>query len=238
MKSDIYKEFYQFEWDHRSHLTSALNIPIAAATIVGGGIAFMAQSFSYSGDINTKLFVALTCLSSSFLLGVLFFIFKAFHGYTYSRIPTPLKFKKHYDELLDWHEKYAEGKKSADIRFEEYFNMRVGEAAEVNSHNNKNRSAYLYRTNVSLALSLFFLIISSAPYLYSKINETEKTYSVNVVQPITFIPKEIKMPEPEENAKQNTPEPTPPEPTPPSNENIKEYTVDKESTVIIEQREE
>lgn len=231
MKSDIYKEFYQFEWDHRSHLTSALNIPIAGATIVGGGIVVMIQGVPYTANITTSIFVLFSAIAVLCLLGVLLFIFKAFHGYKYKRIATPLTFTEYYKELLAWHTKYGQGKASADERFEEYFNQRLAEAAEVNAQNNKNRSAYLYRANASLALCLLFMVFSSVPYLIIKVEVPEKIYSIKIVEPIQTLNKELFMPENEENQTQNqnsTPEPPPPEPTPPRNEDIKEYGIDRE----------
>lgn len=190
MKSEIYKEFYDFEWDHRSHLTSAVNIPIAGATVVGGGIAVMIQGFSYSNNHSTKIFIICAVLAILCFIGVLYFIFKAFHGYTYERISTPLTFKKYYDELLEWHNRYGDGKSSADVRFEYHFNNRLAEAAEVNALNNKNRSAYLYRANAVLALCLLFAVFAAAPYLVTKIDKPEKTYSIKIIEPIQIQNKE------------------------------------------------
>lgn len=230
MKPEIYKEFYKFEWDHRSHLTSALNIPIAGATVVGGGIAVMVKGFPYKESLITNIFGGLSGIAAVFLVIVLFYIFKSFHGYKYNRIATPLKFKAYHDKLLIWHNEYGNGKESADIKFEEYFNQRIAEAAEVNSYNNLKRSAYLYRANASLAFSLFFIFLAAVPYLVAKIDTPKEIYQMQIVNPVTTIIKEQKMPENEEV--QNQQSEIPPEPTPPRNEEVREYSVDKESNTI------
>ena len=62
MKQNIYKDHYQFEWDHRAHLTSFLNIPIAVTTVMGGAVTVMAQKFPYEqSEILTIAF--LVCLT-------------------------------------------------------------------------------------------------------------------------------------------------------------------------------
>lgn len=243
MKHEIYKDHYQFEWDHRSHLTSALNIPIAASTVLGGAVTVMAKSYPYENAITTYLFIGALFLAVACIGLAIVFLFKAFHGYQYKRIPTPLALKSYYDELLTWHNQYGNGKETADPRFEEYFNQRVAEATEVNALNNKNKSAYLYRCNTALAVAILFMAVSSVPYLIATINEKDKTYSVNVLSLPTVEGKHPKekavMPDndPQPTTSEAPPEP-PPEPVMPPNENIKEHVVEPVAEKIITERQE
>lgn len=243
MKHEIYKDHYQFEWDHRSHLTSALNIPIAASTVLGGAVTVMAKSYPYEKAIITYVFIGALLLAVACIALSIVFLFKAFHGYQYKRIPTPLALKLYYDGLLAWHTQYDNGKESADPRFEEYFNERVAEATEVNALNNKNKSAYLYRCNTALAVAVLFMAVASAPYLIATINEKEKTYSVNVISMPAVVGNHKKetavMPdnEPQPTTSEAPPEP-PPEPVMPPNENIKEHVVEPVAEKISTERHE
>lgn len=225
MKTDLYKEHYQFEWDHRSHLTSAINIPIAVATVLGGAITVMAQKYPYSSLIESYAFIATISIATLCIAIAIFFLFYSFHGYEYKRIPTPLKLQSHYNELLEWHNKYSNGKKSADSKFEEYFNLRMGEATEINAHNNKNKSAYLYRCHTSLAIAVVFIAISSIPFLLATIKDKDKNYSPQIFFITQSIQKENIMPD-EETEQETTSEAPPPEPVMPPNESIKEHVVE------------
>ena len=154
MNRDIYKEHYQFEWDHRTHLTSSLNIPIAVATVIGSALAVMVRGFSYQADLTTNLFIVLIVLSATSIVVAIFFLFRALHGYEYQRIPIPSVLKNYYDELVQWHESNGSNNLTAEKEFDEYLNQKYAEAVENNSINNKRKSGYLYRTNLTLALKI------------------------------------------------------------------------------------
>ncbi len=243
MNHEIYKDHYQFEWDHRSHITSALNIPIAVSTVLGGAVTVMAKIYPYDQSGITYVFVGALLLAVICIALSVYFLFKALHGYQYQRVPTPLKLKSYYDDLLSWHTKYGNGKVSADEKFGEYFNQRMAEATEINAQNNKNKSAFLYRCNASLAVGIVLIAISSVPYLVSTINEKDKTYSVKIVSASSTSPhmEKIVMPDEEtENQPTTNEAPTepPPEPVIPPNENIKEHVVEPVSKKIITERKE
>ena len=238
MKKDIYKSFYDFEWEHRSHLTSALNIPIAGITVLGAAFAAMAQSFTYKDFLNLKYaFIGFSILSFISLAIVIIFLFRAFLGYTYKRIATPKKFDGYYKRLLEWHNKYANGKQSADDKFEIYFNQRVAEASEVNAGNNKRRSLNLNRANLTLAISLIFLAVTSIVYLSANITAPEKVHNIKIIKSSSHQQEKGKMLSEQENNDQdqnnNQTPPPEPEPEPPRNEDIKEYTQPKKDSTQL-----
>lgn len=240
MKSDIYKDHYQFEWDHRSHITSALNVPIAVATVIGGAITVMAQKFPYSNEVITWFFVPLPSLGAISIIVSAVFLFKAFHGYQYQRIPTPQTLRNYYDKLVEWHNQYGNGKADADKEFDDYFHKRMAEATEINARNNKAKSAYLYRTNTSLAVSLLFVAIASVPFLIKTVAAGEKIQLVKIVELPIPVEEKKTMPDNDQNQQTQTtdqvPEAPPPKPTPPPNENIKEHEVPPAVEKIIEEK--
>lgn len=232
--------FYNFEWEHRSHLTSALNIPIAGITIVGAAFAAMVQSFPYKDFQNLKyVFIGFSILSFVSLALVVIFLFRAFLGYTYKRIATPKKFDNYYKRLLEWHKRQNNMQQSADELFEIYFNQRVAEASEVNAANNKRRSLNLNRSNLTIAISLIFLAITSTAYLSAKITAPEPIHNIKIINSSSHQQEKDKMlSEQEDNGQEpNSDQTTPsdPMPEPPQNEDIKEYTEPKtDSTQINE----
>ena len=243
MKPEIYKDHYQFEWDHKSHLTSALNIPIGVATVIGGAIALMVKKYPYHQDFNTIGFVALISFSALLIVIAAYYLFKALHGYQYQRIPTPKTLKTYYDDLLQWHESYGNGKQAAEEEFNEYFHQRMAEAVDVNAHNNKSKSGYLYRTNVLLAISLLFVAFSSVPFLVKTIAARDQVHSIRIVEMPELSKEKIAMPDDDQNDQNEqttttdqTPEAPPAKPTPPPNENIKEHVVPPTTEKIIKER--
>jgi hypothetical protein len=243
MKRDIYKDHYQFEWDHRSHLTSALNVPIAVATVIGSALAVMAQSFSYQANLTTYLFVVLIVLSVASIVVAVFFLFRALHGYEYQRTPTPAVLKKYYDDLVQWHESNGSDSLTAENEFDEYFHQKIAEAVENNATNNKRKSGYLYRTNLTLAISLLFVGLSSIPFLVRTVTAGDKVYSIRVLE-IPSLNKEIRaMPNNDQDQRTHPtnqqPAVPPAKPVPPPNEFIKEHTVPPSTTerIIHEQKE-
>lgn len=229
MRSEIYKDHYEFEWEHRSYLSRSLNVPIAVSTIIGSAAAVMIQKFPYQAGFFSYFFIVLVAVSVLSIALAAFFLFKAFVGYECARVPTPLTLKSHYDELNAWHKKYGDGESAAEKKFEESFDIRLGEATEKNAANNKRKSGYLYRCNAALALSLLFLAFSAVPYIYTNINHQDKTYNVRLVSDKAKYPsrgQEMNIPEEDEPTKD---EDRPAEPTMPPNENIKEHNVRPET---------
>lgn len=247
MNRDIYKDHYQFEWDHRSHLTSALNVPIAVATVIGGALAVMVQSFNYQTDFTTYIFVALSALSATSIVVAVFFLFRALHGYQYERTPTPLVLKNYYDDLVNWHEANGSDKPTAESEFDEYFHQKIAESVETNATNNKRKSGYLYRTNLTLAIAMLFAGLSSVPFLIKMVATGDKIYSIRVLQmPIVNSVPNQKVTTMTNNDQEHRPQTTDqqpvipqPRPTPPPNELIKEHTIPPSTTEhIIRERQE
>lgn len=242
MRSEIYKDHYEFEWSHRSHLTAALNIPIAVATVLGGGITVVVQKFPYEDEAVTYVFVLLVSMAVLSLVLAIAFLFFSFLGYQYQRIPTPLKIKEHHNQLIDWWKKNGGGEKEARKDLDEFIDLRMGEAVEVNSANNRKKSAFLYKTNLSLAVTFILLGFSVIPYAVKTIGHDGTVYRVEIVSPANSVEEESKMSDqkpqkPTTDEKPATPVAPPQKPLGPPNENIKEHKEKPEPRIIINERE-
>jgi hypothetical protein len=228
LKQEIYKEHYQFEWDHRSHLAAAINLPIAGITVVGGAVAAMVLGFSFSKGTLTSCFVVLAALTAVSLLASVVFLFRSILGYQYQRIATPRKLKEHYDSLSSWHATYGKGLENVEAEFEANFNERLAEAAEVNAANNIRKSAFLHWANLSVAIALSLATVTCVLYLVDTLNRTAPAYSVKIVEPVTLDFEENRMSNAETDESvpvERMPDFVPPKPVAPPNENIKEHVV-------------
>ncbi len=181
MKNEIYKDRYDFEWNHRNHLHSALQIPIALATLLGGAIAFLVQKFPYKDDTTTYIFVLIISLGIISLLTGIYYLIRSIKGVGYYRLPTPLKIKKHYDDLLKWRISKKDTQEDAERDLENFINLRLSEAVEKNANTNQNRAAYIYKSNTSFTYTLIILFIATIPYLFANISTDEKIYKIEIV---------------------------------------------------------
>ncbi len=230
MDTQIYKEHYQFEWEHRSYLAAALNIPIGVITILGGATAVMLQGYVYGSSSWSFVFIGLVAASSISIGVASIFLFRAFSGYSYERIPTPLNLNAYYEKLLKWHLDVGHKKEEAEQDFLYNYNIRLGEASEVNANNNKRRSAFLYNCNTSLAISLCFIVLAAVPYLYQRISSRTQIspYRVEIVSPIELKQTEQAMTKnesPKQEPEKSVLPPAPTKPTMPLNENVKEHVI-------------
>ena len=224
MDSKLYKDQYEFEWNHRSQLTSMLNIPIVVTTVMGGALVALFQKFQFAKDLPTYFFIIFASVSLVGLATAIVFLFKAVLGYRYQRIPTPMKIKAHYDDLLEWWKRNNGSEENAKIDLNDFMNVRLAEAVEKNSENNKNKSANIYKSNVALIIAFVFIALCSIPYLIKTTNNSSNTIKVEIVNTgLTLIQKEEKgMPENEQQQPTNEQTDDDPKPVGPPNEEIRE----------------
>jgi hypothetical protein len=184
MKEDLYKDRYDFEWNHRSHILGVTNVCIVAATIVGSSLVAEAQSFDY-GSHYKILFISIWGLSVIALIAGLYFICRALIGYGYSHLATPGQLEKYYRQLKKWCEDNKLPEEKATEKLNDHILQKMSEAVEVNLENNKKKSAYNQKSIISVFISLLFLACSAPPYLLAK-NGKEEVQQIEVVSPVIF----------------------------------------------------
>ena len=225
MKPELYEKHYEFEWNHRTYLSSAQNVPIGVMSLLGGALTILIQKFPYGNNLETIIYVALISISILLFAIAIYFLFRAIIGYEYKRVATPLKLKEHYEKLLEWWQKHGDGGEAeAQKDLEEFVYQKMAEATEVNAKNNRDKSHFLYKTNKFLAISFLFLALSAIPYLFETINKDESTYKVDIVKPIILQKEVVQMADQDRDTTQRPPksDPPPPKPEGPPNENIRE----------------
>lgn len=199
MNNDLYKDRYDFEWNHRSHLLGVTNICIVAAAIIGSGLVAEAQGFNYASDLKC-IFLSIWILSAFSFATSLYFIARSLIGYGYSHIATPSELQNHHKELLKWCETNNHQVSVADSKLEEFINSKMAEAVDINLENNKKKSAYNQKSMIFVFIALALLSLAAVPFLLS-INGKVDVLNVNVVNPISISQETKKMTT--ENGKDN-----------------------------------
>lgn len=182
MKSEIYRQLYDFEMAQRDHLIAAVNIPIIAITALGSALVAMALGFPYSRSIATALFVSCSATAAVALLVAIANAFRSILGYEYARTTSPKTWQKYYDSLLDLYAGRADQHQLADSAFERAFNQRLSEATDVNKGNNRLRGHRIILANLSTVIALSLLAVAGVSYVIASAAHKEHVYEVRIVR--------------------------------------------------------
>lgn len=240
MDPDLYQQIYAFEWDQRSALNSAANIPIVATTVLGGAIATMGLGYPYSSSTESLSFAMLMLTASVALGWSAYSIVRSLVSSKYKKIPSPMTLREHFANLSAWHLRNAGSIEKAEEEFKDLLNLRLAEAADANAANNEARAAYIFRATISLALALIVLGAAAVLYVRASIARSEKVHQVRIVAPIPNIQEVImaaeKPPKPESEVPKSTapvqapkppagPAPSDPKPAFPPNIDVRTFIV-------------
>ena len=170
-RGKLYKEQYDLEWSHRSHLLSMTNFCIVAATIVGTTLVAEMQSFDYSAvydahKILALLFVGSAGMAAVFVAIAIVSVCKALIGHEYKYLPSLGELNEHYLHIESLFGNSNMG--DPDIVFGEFVNSRLIEAADANFDTNMARAVHIERAMKSISWSLGGLAFASLLYLLSK----------------------------------------------------------------------
>jgi hypothetical protein len=134
-----------------------------------------------------------------------------------------MKLKSFYDDLLEWWERHNGSVEHAKNDLNDFINIRMAEAVEINSKNNINKSAYIYKSNVALIISLIFIALCLIPYLTKTKNISSNIIKVEIVNSeLTLIQKEGKIMQENDQQTTNDQPDNDPKPVGPPNEEIRE----------------
>lgn len=202
----LFQKQYDFELDQRNALTTAVNVPIVAITVLSTAASAALLDFPYKYSFLTVFFVTFA-LPALLLLGfAIYSAMRSFWGYNYQKLPDPPALKAHLAELCRWHT--ANGTPSTEVNaaagrdFQEYIDDRLAEAVESNGRNNIARGNYLHRATAAVCMALAVFVPAATTYAYAKATAEDKVHQVQLV------PKSTSLKEPAVV--------TPPAPTPSS----------------------
>ena len=163
-RNRLYKEQYDLEWSHRSHLLSMTNFCMVAATVIGTALVAAAQSFNYASGYSALFFVPLLLASAIALVRALHHIGKSLIGRNYKYLPPPEELESHYTNLVAWALPSSSGL-NPDAEFEQDLHRLIAAAASVNFKTNSEKAAFVQRALASIRWSLMLLAFAALPYL-------------------------------------------------------------------------
>jgi len=164
MKLELLKEHYFFELSRKQALESALALPIAVFTGVGGVVATLSQTFEYKWDCLTYFFFPLLALTILSLLFTFYCICRAFVRHIYQLVPSSSELLDYWEKLKIYYESQKNIEDKSTEEFENHLKHSYAETATANKNKNEIRANYLYRSNISLIFSVFFLALCAIPY--------------------------------------------------------------------------
>src|SRR5687768_4627195 len=80
MNLDLYKAFYEQEWQRQEHLQSAVNTPISIVTLLAGGLVLMGKGFESQDTTLVWPFWIATAVASMLVSGSVYLLIRSIHG--------------------------------------------------------------------------------------------------------------------------------------------------------------
>ncbi len=201
---DIYKEFYQKEFERKNELGNSLTIPIGIISVLATGIYFYLSTFDFNTNrILTDIFILLLLAGTFYLLRSIYYLLRAYlvlqkkeTPYAYLAFPESLedyfqRFKLHYIGT-GLSEKQAEQK--SHLKLKEYLTERYCKTTTENMKINDERSANLFLCKKQILFSLGILLASFIPFVFNYFIKSEKNQKIEVVSGIKLNYDSLKIP--------------------------------------------
>ena len=179
MKTDFFKDAYDFELTLREKLVAMLATPLTVMTLLSGVFVFLVQRFKPSAEKFELLFAAALSGFALSLVVAVYHIFRGTVGYRYKCVAAGDDLKNWYDSLL---RHYAGNQALADAAFDAGIVSRYIEATRANAKNNQSKIAHVAIANRAIACALAFAVFSGIPYFISSYSKPEKPIRVEIVK--------------------------------------------------------
>jgi len=195
MEIEFLKEQYKSEIERKDTLTNSMAIPVGVLTVLGGLLGFLSRDFSYEPTNISLAFVVVLAISALLFLVSIVLLFCAYHGYSYSYLPTAKELKEYFDNLSAYLRQTKSSTESDEVvakrvtqRFDDMLERRYIEAITANSGNNDKKSGYLHWTNTCLITALAAALVAVIPFtIDSKVKhkEVQEVRVINLpIQPL------------------------------------------------------
>lgn len=166
---DFIKNRYDYELQRKEQLTSALTLPVAVLSALGGAIVAMARSFSYQDVVLTWPFASILVAEAITFFACLTYLARAYHRQTYVFLPLLESIDRSRDEFLEFAPGMAGGEAEVLDAFETQMRKRMIDAADRNTQTNDDRSGMLHRARLALYGVLVAVALSGIPYVVDQV---------------------------------------------------------------------
>lgn len=166
---DFLKSRYDYELQRKEQLTTALTLPVAVLSALGGAVIAMARSFSYRDALLTGSFGLVFVVDCAAFFVCLVFLASAYHRQTYVFLPLLRDIDRSREEFLDFSSAMAGGETEVLEAFENQMRGRMIDAADGNTQTNDERSGLFHRARSALYAVLFFTAVGGIPYVIDQV---------------------------------------------------------------------
>lgn len=174
---EYFEKVYYHEEKRRDEFTRNLSFLVGALAIAGAiGSFYLRDILEWMpgvplwGDWTISSYVCLLSIAALCLGIASVFLILALYNYGYEYLATPSQIRKHYRELLAYHNDSV----AAEVAFQEYLTDDYARAANVNDQNNITRRKYQHRC-VTASIVLFAVLgLTFIPFCAHKMRQGEK----------------------------------------------------------------
>jgi len=168
-------------------------VPVGALTVIGGLLGLLSRDFSYQSANLNLIFSILLGLGTILFLISVFFLLCAYHGYSYSYLPTAKELRTYYEGLVAHYgqsSSSAESKSGAakpdaialsNSHFEKRLERWYEEVITDNAANNDKRSGYIYKANSFLIAALAATLAAGVPFIIDSKTKRTDVQEVRIV---------------------------------------------------------
>jgi len=186
----LYEKLYFHELDRREKINARLALPFAVLVATASLLSFMLNSGTKpeAGSYELSFWVLFLSACSALAIGAWFFR-EAWFGHTDKLLPTASDIESYYEELLKTYEDYEKSNELVNSAFESFLFTHYAQFSSENAINNDQRSYNIYRSTVSLTVSVLLSFAASVPFFLAKQEMTnDQTRSAAAAAPPTAKP--------------------------------------------------
>jgi hypothetical protein len=185
MNDELLDKLYEFQWELRDKLTSAINIPILGISIVGGFATTIALDTHFDqGAVSSMVSGALLLVGLSLVFAV-WCVASTLLTRAYLSLPSAGKMDRHHSSLLAWHR--DNGTPDAETVARSEFALELRErkisAVDRNSEINQSRAAGTRSATIGVVASLVFCGVAAVGYYFQRGVAPEPAYKVTITNP-------------------------------------------------------
>lgn len=166
---DFLRNRYDYELQRKEQLTTALTLPVAVLSVLGGAIVAMGRSFSYRDSLLTWSFGPVLGADGLAFFACLVFLARAYHRQTYVFLPLLKEIDQSREEFLKFAPVMAGGEREVLEAFENQMRGRMIDAADRNTETNDERSRLLHRARLALYAVLLLTSVAGVPYVVDQV---------------------------------------------------------------------
>jgi len=87
MADSLFERLYETEWQRRSELLGAANLPLGILALLGSALVVILKEYESGGTFLDAVFWCLFAISCSAFGVAAYMLVRSFYGYVYEQIP-------------------------------------------------------------------------------------------------------------------------------------------------------